>query len=185
MTKTPVLYGLLSMLIWGIISCNHHLDAVKSERKLPISDGDLGFYPDSNVLNFRSRLGIRLDTEHYSPRSFYAKLPKGIKSWDISIPYWFVFYYDKDQAIAIDIDYHHLDANQYSTYIPDESGIDSVNNATLGDGSKKYDIRRIQTGIKRKSLIIRNGPARILLYNIRPGNYDRFVTCLREFKMLD
>jgi hypothetical protein len=170
--------------MWSATSCSHYIDNAKSNSSIKVADGTLAVYPDSNVLNFRSTTGIAMDNERHSPIPFITRLPKGIKWWDMSLPYWFVFYYDNNQTVVIDIDYRDPGAAGSASYVPGEAGIDSVKRQTHADGDKRYDLRRISTDSERKTLMIRKGAARILLYNIKPARFDAFVADLNGFRFV-
>jgi hypothetical protein len=181
MKLSAIFYCLLLSLVTG--SCNRYIDTVTKEKKIPIMQGDFTFYPDSSILIFKSNVGLRRDNEISNPRSFYVKLPKRLKWYEISNSSFFEFYYDKGQVIAINIDLSSAISNQDTAYVPNQS---ELHKFIMADPSSKgkYDIKEIELKADRKQLIIKKDAATILLYNVMPDNYDLFIDQVNSFKFL-
>jgi hypothetical protein len=91
-------FCLLGLLLIWVSSCNQYIDKATGEKRIPVYQGHLAYYSDSNVLVFKSNAGIRMDKEKYSAKSFYTKLPKGLVSYQLSNAETFSFYYKKGQV---------------------------------------------------------------------------------------
>ncbi len=180
----PVLYSLLVVLIFGITSCNRYLDKTTTEKKIPVMQGMLTFYPDSNVLVYKSSIGLKADNEIQKPKPFYVKLPKGIKWYVMENSQSFAFYYKTGQVIAIEMDLSNNVAEKNTIYQPTSADIEKYRTAFTADVKQRYNIWNIEYLQNRKQLMIKKGAATILLYNILPSNYDQFRSFLEGIKFI-
>lgn len=165
-------------------SCGRYIDNARKDKQVKIMQGSFTFYPDSNVLIYKSNIGLRSDNEIRFPKPFYAKLPKGIKWYEISNSTFVSFYYDKEQVISINtspsIDKLILD----TSYIPEKSELDKLIIDFLPSNNAKFDIHKIELKPGRKQVILRKDSATILFYNILPRNYSLFLDYLNCFRFL-
>src|SRR3569833_800365 len=104
--KIRIVYSFLCVfiLIAAISSCGRYIDKATTERKFQVMQGTFTFYPDSNVLVYKNNVALKMDLQVNMPRSFYVKLPKGLKWYEMGNSQSFSFYYDHDQVISIVID---------------------------------------------------------------------------------
>ena len=165
-------------------SCNRYIDKATTERKLQIMEGNFTFYPDSNVLIYKSNVKLTMDTEVYAPKSFYTKLPKGIKWYEMENSQVFRFFYNKEQVVLINIDLRDSLTKVDSSYVPAREEMSKFVAGNASPSNRKFDVNKIELNKSRKQLIIKRDAATILLYNIEPKNYDSFVTFLKEFTFL-
>jgi len=180
---SSVVFGLLLLLLFQASSCNHYIDKVTGERKMQIMQGSMTFYPDSNILIYRSAVGLRMDSEILKPKPFYAKLPKGLKWYSITNSQSFAFYYSDQQVVAINIDLSNKSFIRDTVYEPTKTELDDfINNNTSDHG--KYDMRYIKFNPQRKQRIIQKEAATILLYNITSENFSEFSEYLEGFRFL-
>jgi len=180
---SSVVFGLLSLLLFQASSCNRYIDKVTGERKVQIMQGNMTFYPDSNVLIYRSSVGLRMDSEILKPEPFYVKLPKGLKWYEIANSQSFVFYYSHQQVVAINIDLSNKAFMRDTIYEPTKAELDNFLNSSTSDHGK-YDIRKIKFSPQRKQCVIKKEGATILLYNITSENFSEFSEYLKSFRHL-
>lgn len=178
-----MIYCLLFLLFIGVSSCNRYIDKAKRERKMPVMQGSFNFYPDSNVLIYKSNIKLKMDSYVYDPKPFYAKLPKDLKWYSVAST-TFVFYYNKNQIVAILIDIYNPEIIQDTIYVPNDDEIFTITTRTNPGSNKKYQIWRPETKRRRRHLIIKKDAATILLYNILPKNYNSYVNSLKQFRFL-
>lgn len=168
-----------------IVSCNRYIDLAKNKTHLPIMQGYFDFYPDSNILLYKTNVILTRDTEKIYPKAFKVRLPKRLRSYELSGSTDFGFYYDKKQVIFINIDLDNKEVKRDTTYSPNE---DELNNFVLYKASTsnhKYNIKEIPMNSKRKQMFIKKGAATILLYNIEPKNYDLFYEYANGFSFIE
>jgi hypothetical protein len=175
---------IVSLSLCAISSCGHYIDKATTERSVPVMQGTFNFYADSNVLVYKSKVALTMDSETYDPKSFYVKLPKGLKWYTMDNSQTFVFYYGKDQAVVVLIDLFHADHFRDSDYVPTNTDIKTLITKAAPSASAKYDIRQIEEISGAKQLIRKRGAATILLYNIPPAKYIKFVTFIDSLKFL-
>lgn len=178
-----VVFCLLLLLLLQASSCNHHIDKVTGERKIQIMQGDMTFYPDSNILIYRSGVGLRMDGEVLNPKPFYAKLPKGLKWYSIANSQSFVFYYSHQQVVAINIDLSNKAFMRDTMYEPTGAELDNFINSSTPDHDV-YDIRKIKFNPQRKQRVIKKEGATILLYNITSDSFNKFSEYMEGFRFL-
>jgi len=165
-------------------SCVRYIDKVSAPRRIQIMQGDLTFYRDSNILIYKSVIGIKKDTEVGHSKPFYAKLPKRLKWYEISNSESFNFFYDNDQAIVVNIDLFESSSLIDTTYVPDKDEIVKFIASCPIATSDNYDLKNISVKTTRKQLLIKKNSASILLFNIEPGNINLFESYLLKFKFL-
>lgn len=154
------LLSLLQLLLLTS-SCNRYIDQVTSVKIYPIRQGSIAFYPDSNVLVYKTNIRIQLDSDIYMIKPFYTKLPKGLKWYSIGLSS-FEFYYPNKQAIAVDINYYDNAPVFDTSYVPTESELQKIIDLNGGSIKDKYSLSKITVNSKRKQLIIKKGTATIL-----------------------
>lgn len=179
---SSVIFCLLLLVLFQGSSCNHHIDKVIGERKVQVMQGSMTFYPDSNILIYRSHVGLKMDNEILKPKPFYAKLPKGLKWYSMTNSQSFVFYYSHQQAIAINIDLSN-NVSQDTVYQPTEAELNNFINS-ISSHYGKYDIRKVKFNAQRKQRIIKKEAATILLYNITSENFSEFSEYMEGFQFL-
>jgi len=165
-------------------SCNHYIDQSKTLQSWPIMQGEMQFYPDSNVLEFKSNMVFRADTEKWPARSFYSQFPKGLIWYDFDYGASFIFYYSDKQVIAIWINIQNLPNKPDSIFVPSGDYVTEFRNAKLVPSGHKYNIREIPYMNNRKQVLIRRRDAMILLYNIKQRNFDNFLKKIETFKFI-
>ena len=175
---------LTCLIIINIISCNKYIDTIKSTDNLPVSQGYLNLYSDSNVLIYNNNMGLTSDNEIIYPKKFKVKLPKGLLFYEYIGSEDFIFYYKKKQTVFIKIDLINTINKPDSVYYPTNSEMSDFIQSKLTLGSQKWDIKNISIIPLRKNLFIKKGAATILLYNIEEKNYNFFVNYINEFKFL-
>lgn len=175
---------ILSLLLFQASSCNHYIDKVTmgKEREMQIMQGYMTFYPDSNILIYRSAVGITMDNEILEPKPFYAKLPKDLKWYSIQNSQSFVFFYSRQQVVAINIDLSNKGFTRDTIFESTKDEIDNFINSSTSEG--KYEMRRIKFNPERKQLVIKKEAATILLYNITSDNFNKFRGYLGSFRFL-
>jgi hypothetical protein len=185
-SEKPFLYLLLFPLLFSICSCNRYIDAVKSKTKTPIMQGYFDFCPaDSNVFVYKTNVGLKRDTEIAYPKSFKVTLPKGLRFYELSGSIDFGFYFDYDQVIFININAFDNVTKQDTFYIPRETELSELILNKLSTTNSKYNIKNISLNNSRRQAILMKGPATILLYNIKPENYDIFLKYVTDFGFID
>lgn len=179
----PLVLCLSFILLLQICSCNHHIDKVTGEKKIQIIQGDITFYPDSNIMIYRSDVGLRMDSEVLKPKPFYVKLPKGLKWYTISNSQSFLFYYSRQQVVAINIELSNKAFMRDTMYEPTSAEIyNFIKSSAPNHG--KYDLNKIKFNPQRKQRIIKKEAATILLYNITSENFNKFSEYLEGIKFL-
>jgi len=172
------------LLCATLFSCNHYIDRAKTVLTWPVDEGRMQFYPDSNVLIFRTHMQFHADTETWSARSFEATIPKGLKSYEFDYGKSFIFYFNGDQAMAIWINIENLPNRPDSIYVPSEDELFSFIPSHFSVSSHKYDIRSIPYLSGRKQLLVRKKDVQILLLNIKHNNFEIFKKSIESFKFL-
>jgi hypothetical protein len=165
-------------------SCSHYIDKTTSEKEIAIAQGAIKFYPDSNALTYKSTVSLSADKEKYLPKPFHIQLPKGIEWYEISNSTSFVFFYKRNQLLAALLNPPGDPLSKDTAYVPNKQQIDQFVGTFTVESGKKYDIRNVSFKKNRKQMIYVKGNARILLYNILPGDFHTFVSCVMTFKFL-
>jgi hypothetical protein len=181
-TLQRLILGLVLIFPFG--SCSHYLDKATG-TSFKDAQGSISYYPDSNVMTYSSNIGLKADGEILNPRHFVAILPKGLLYGEEDNSMSFGFYYSKNQVIAI----HIILSDNYpkgsdSAFVPSSMQIDDFKDLSQLDSDHKHHLRKMEDRSSRKQLIIRKGPATILLYNILPQNLDKFTRCMQQFRFL-
>ncbi len=179
----PILNICFSFLVSIVLiasSCSHYIDRVTT----PVNQGYLTFYPDSNVLIYKSNVGLKMDNERYNPKPFYTRLPKGIKWYEMENSQTFRFYYANAQVILISIDLFSEPNKIDTSYIPIQEEINKHIKSSASSTNEKFNINRIGINEARKQLIIKKEAATILLYNIKPKNLETFRATLESLEFL-
>lgn len=171
-------------LLQVIVSCNHYIDAVKKETKTPIMQGDFTFYPDSNILIYRSNVGLKADHEVYQPKPFKVKIPKKLKHYTFSNSQNFAFFYDDNQVVNIHIDLMNSDNTIRKTYTPNEEEIREYIQKNISSDNSKFNISNIDYISNRRHQMINKGNASILLYNIKEQNIITFTDAVKGLEFL-
>lgn len=184
--KSATAFTILSILLCLFLfaSCGRYIDKVNSSQSLPVRQGYFDFYPDSNVLVYTSTVGLTRDTEKIYPKQFKVTLPKGIKYYELTGSTDFGIYYDKKKVFFIRID---LERNVTgdTMYIPMRDELQRFIQSGLALKKSKYDIKKIEFIESRKNVFIRKGRATILLYNIKPSEYDLFYKSANTFSFVN
>lgn len=179
-------YLLSLMLMCVIYSCNRYIDTVKSKVSTPIMQGYFDFYSaDSNVLVFKTNVGLKRDTETVFPKAFKVKLPKGLKFYEISGSTDFGFYYANNQVVFINVKAFDNVLEGDTSYSPQGDELGELTLHKLSTTNNKYNIKNIPINDSRMQTIIKKGSAMILLYNIKQNNYSRFLEYIKEFSFID
>lgn len=162
------------MLLFGITSCGSFIDNVTGSKALPVKEGYFYYYGDNNVLIYKPTVRLKADSEVFMPPSFKVDLPKGMKFYEINEPADFVIYYSKQQVFYIHID-RDSNNNIDTAYTPDENELDDFILGKLTMRKYKYDIKKIKPSNARRNIILKNGQANILLYNITSVQFEDFL----------
>lgn len=165
-------------------SCNKYIDTTKSKRETKILDGSFVFYPEQNILTYRSKVGLSKDSEVFYPKSFEVPLPKKLLHYQFSNSQDFYFFYNDNQTVYIKIDLERKSKGLDTLITPTKQEIAAFikdNNFSQRD---RYNINKIEFDDARKQMLIKRGAATILLYNIKEKNQDIFLKKLDEFKFL-
>jgi hypothetical protein len=180
------MYLLLLAILSGTVSCNRYIDRTATEKRISIYQGHFAFYPDSNILRFKSNVGISLDKESYRPKPFYVKLPKRLVQYRLSNAETFSFWYKHGQGIFILVDLKNgtEKSNQDSSYLPTIQDIEKFRTHFIEDAKERYNLWNIEYRDARKQLMLKKGSALILLYNIQPKNYDLFLGSIKGFEFI-
>ncbi|RAJ83456.1 hypothetical protein CLV59_103424 [Chitinophaga dinghuensis] len=184
MNPTAIRYLPIVLLMVVILNaCSHRIDKVSKSVTGSVMQGEMNYYSDSNILIYRSNVKLTADKEIFNPKSFYAKLPKGIACWTFSNSSSFIFLYPHNQAIAINVRLDNISLSD-TTFIPNELEIDSFLNREIS-GSNNCDVRKIRIRSNRKQCFIQKGAATIFLYNIAKTRFSKYVDDLQQFRFLD
>ncbi|NML42107.1 hypothetical protein HHL17_33280 [Chitinophaga sp. G-6-1-13] len=184
MKESPsVVWGIGILILLSMDSCSRYIDRVAGENKMQINQGDITFYPDSNILIYRSDIGLKTDDVILKPKPFYVKLPKGIKWYTMTNSTSFLFYYADHQSVIINIDLSDFSTKRDSIYEPAISELAAFINTFPLDDSK-YNVGNIRINPRRRQCIVRKDAATILLYNINDNKFDKFKSYLQEFRFL-
>lgn len=181
--NNSILVGIIFLLIITV-SCNRYIDKVKKETKTTIMQGDLVFYPDSNILIYRSNVGLKAGQEVYQPKSFKVEIPKKLKHYFISNSQNFSFVYDDDQIVSISIDLVNPGNTLEKIYQPSEEEIKKYIQKNSNIDDSKFNIANIEYLSNRRHQMINRGSASILLYNIKEENMVGFTNALKRFEFL-
>jgi hypothetical protein len=168
-----------------IISCSKYIDITKNKTHVPIMQGYLDFYPDSNILFYKTNVGLTSDMEKKYPKAFKVKLPKGLKFYELSNSTDFIFYYNKRQAVVINIDADYKEITGDSVYFPTKAELDNFILYNTSTSNHNYNIKEIPMKSMGKQVFIKKGAATILLYNIEPKNYDLFFKYVNSFSFIE
>ena len=183
--KEPFKNLSLLILILGITSCNRYIDSVKTKTTTSIMQGYFDFYPaDSNVLFYKTNIGLKRDTEVTYPKAFTVKLPKGLKFYEFSSTD-FGFYYNNNQVVFMKVNVFDSIPNRDTFYFPKEAELNDFILNKIFTTNGKYNIKNISMNQSRKQAMIKKGAATILLYNIKPENYDLFLKDVSSFSFID
>lgn len=175
---------ILVLMLLQSSSCTRYIDKVTGKKSLQVMQGSITYYPDSNILIYRSNVGLSMDTMVLKPKPFYAKLPKDLVWSSMTNSQSFVFNYPRQQVVSIYIDLAFSTSVKDTTYVPHEAEMyDLINRSTLSY-NKKYDIRKIRFIPRRKQLVIKKGAATILLYDITSEKFSTVSEYLKEFRFL-
>ena len=184
MNQTLKWVVLIFILNMALSSCNRYIDQYRTLKSWPIMQGQMDFYPDSNVLNFKSNMIFRADTEQWPAKPFYMQFPKQLKWYDFDYGSSFVFYFPNKQVIAVWINLMNQPNKPDSVYVPSEDEVETFRNAKLMVSDHKYNIRAMPYMADRKQLMMRQKDAMILLFNIEQKNYETFLKRVQTFKLL-
>ncbi len=183
--KTRNIWQILLLSIVILSACNRYVDVVKNGSNMPIQQGYLNFYRDSNVLIYKSNIILTRDTEKIYPRSFEVTLPKRIKYYEFLGMSDFAFYYDQNQVFFIKINLENRKGISDSSYVPSTEGLANFIQQLSTGNNKKYNIHEIAVNADRVNKIVTKGDATILLYNIKKENEDIFSSYLSSFVFLN
>ena len=147
-------------------------------------DGILSFYPDSNVLVYKSNVSLRMDTEVNKPKPFYLRLPKGLKWYSIENSESFVFFFDHGKTVLIRVDVFKKSFSRDTTYVPKSEEMNKFLTNSSISNNKRFEIIKIEQKKRTRQLITKQGAATIILYNIMPAKYDQFLSSLTTFRFL-
>jgi len=162
-------------------ACNRYIDAVAKEDKRPKTVGYLTIYPDSNVFSYKTSITLTRDKEKIYPGSFKIALPKGLKYYEVVGSTHFVFYYNNNQSVMVDLEDSTIVAENGLSYTPKADEIDQIIQSKLTLEKSKFDIKKIPLNAKYKQLVVKRKGVTFLLYNIAPRNYDLFINYLSSF----
>lgn len=181
---TAVISSTILFFLCMFTSCGRYIDKVSNKQNLPVKQGYFDFYPDSNILVYTSTIGLKRDTEKVDPKHFKITLPKGIKYYELTSSTDFTIYYDSKQVLFIRVD---LEKNIIgdTMYAPKRDELESFIQSGLTLKKSNYDIKEIGFNENRKNVFIRKGAATILLYNIKPSEYDQFYKSANTFSFLN
>ena len=175
-------HPLLFLLFFIFCSCNRYIDVVKEIKSTPIEQGYFNFYPDSNILVYKTKIILTRDTEKLHPKAFKLKLPKGLTFFESTGSSDFSFNYKKNQVVFIRVDLENNNLNQDTSYSPKEEELNKFIGSIIT--KSKYNINKIPFNPKRNQVFIKKGSATILLYNIEPKNYDMLYKFVNEFSFI-
>lgn len=178
-------YLALLFICSTIVSCNRYIDRATSNDNVPERKGYFELYPDSNIFTYKTNVILTRDTEKIYPKAFKVKLPKGLKSYELTGSSDFSFYYQKKQVIFIRVDLENNKSNQDTSYSPTEDELEKFVQSKLTLTKSKYNIKEIPMNPKRRQMFIKKGEATILLYNIEPKNYDLFYGYVNSFSFIE
>ena len=171
-------------LIILLLSCNRYIDR-STGNNISVQQGHLNFYADSNVLVYKSNIGLTRDTEKVYPKAFKVKLPKKIKYYEFVGSTDFAFYYDNGQVVLIKVNLESPSLLQDTSYIPAEAELNRfIQLSSTGDNHRKYNAKEIASRADRINKVIAKGDATILLYNIVKKNENLFSNYLNSFSFL-
>lgn len=184
--KPTTVFTLLIIIfcVFVFTSCGRYIDKVSNKQSLPVKQGYFNFYSDSNVLIYTSTVGLKRDTEKVYPRHFKVTLPKGIKYYELTGSTDFAIYYDSKQVFYVRVD---LERNVTgdTMYVPSRDELESFIKSASTLKKSKYDIKQIDLNESRKNLFLRKGAATILLFNIKPSEYDIFYKSANTFSFVN
>ena len=178
-------YSLLLLSIITVYSCNRYIDSSRAKRQVVLNVGNLDFYSDSNVLVYKSNVGVKRDMETDYPKPFKVRLPKGLKGYEFSNSEEFLFFYKKQQSIVIKINLEKDTGTENISYSPDEGELRNFIEHKLYPGSGNYNIKEIPIKTNRRQMFIKRGAVTILLYNIEAKNYNLFFECVNGFSFIE
>ena len=182
--RSILLLGVAYLFLLLASSCSRYIDTTSAERQVTVMQGHLTFYPDSNILIYKSNIGLRADNNMQKPKSFHAMLPKGLRWFETNNSQSFAFYYAGKQTVAININLDEGAIEENEVFIPTDSDLTGFISKFLSTSTGAYDFKKIGVNSAREQLMIKKGAATILLYNIEPKNYDLFVKNISEFYFL-
>lgn len=182
--KVNMSYKWAAFLLLILLSCNRYVDTAIG-NSVPVQQGYLKFYSDSNVLEYKSSVGLTRDTESVYPKSFRVKLPKNIKYYEFVGSSDFSFYYDKSQVVLIKIDLENKKSIPDTSYVPSEVELDRFIQQSSSSNHKKYSIKEMSGLSDRINKIITKGDADILLYNVTQENESIFSAYLNSLVFIE
>lgn len=168
-----------------VAGCCHYVDASKLERNVPIMQGFFTFFPDSNVLTYKSNTRLKADNDVKDPIAFKLILPKKLVHYVIANSEYFGFFYPNNQVIYMHLDLTYFGKAKDSLYEPNAVQISYfIDRNTLHDQSK-YDLGKIALKAGQRQAIITRNAATFLLYNIHPANFDLFCEAAKHLQFLN
>lgn len=139
----------------------------------------------------KSKIGVRLDSEEYSPVSFHVKLPKDVKFLIYEDALEFKIGYANQEYIFILTDILGKFAHRPDTvYIPTTDELAELlfeikESPYMRGRARKYNIRNIKERKHRRNLLFVKQGEIIVLYNIKLKNIDNYRTLVESFQIID
>lgn len=185
-TRLIHIISILSVLIITILnSCNpKSIDAVSKNASFLVTSDDLTIFKDYNLFTFRTTHRITLDTFVIYPKQFTVKLPKKLLRYSISGMSDFVFYYKNDQVIYLQVELYKTLPDKQRIYTPNRDSLHYEAPDFPVPGEGKHDVRKIKPNKDSVDRIIDKGNFRIILYNIRDENIDKFVELSNQLTVI-
>ena len=181
--------GKLKFYIYAIfcifnIACNKkYYDNVVYFKENPLNKNyQFKSFSEKNNFEYTSKTIIVRDKERLQPTFFNIDLPKMLVYFEIINIYDFGFYYDDNQVIFILIEPENsrLDTE---AYIPQRDEIEELIQKVSTSHNLKYDIKKNSLIKNRKFFLMKKKNVSILLYNIKPQNFDNFLINVKSFKL--
>lgn len=138
-----------------------------------------------NFLHFKyeSNILLKKDNEAYEPIAFEIDLPKKLKYWEVINSSSFGFYYSHKQVIFISTNIFKNTIDRDTVYTPTRNEIaEIIDKFFYTSGHPKWDIKNIEIMGSRENLILKEGSAIILMFNVKDSLFKDYYRFVQSYK---
>jgi hypothetical protein len=165
-----------------VTSCGAYVDI--NRENINTNNLDFNYLKEKNEFIYKSKINASADTEIYYTTKFSLSLPKKIINWYQSNNE-FYFEYDSKQLIYISSGYKNV-GQEVDWYMTDFKQQDVFSIFNYYWNKRNYNESYLhKTHNNRLTKLYTNGKVKVLLYNIKKENYERFVENIKSFKYIE
>lgn len=179
---------ILALTLFVITSsgCKSYFDNKGNSDEITIHNMNYKFHATFNTLTVTDGLPNKADNIIKYPQNFSIDLPKKIKSLSF-LGTSFINEFESSQLIIVDAGYVSTDF-KCSTWNLIEPNYDDIIFLYIRDDwdrKKYFKIIRDNPPSDRTTKIYTNGKVKILLFNIKNGNFDKYLDLVKNFRYLN